>query len=105
MLRSDTLYMQDTNSLCESCVEITYTERSDYVIDQEFKNEIVAVFTTSNTRLRPYNMLNWLGASQVMYCDTDNAMFLYDEDNPLHKSPYNESDIEATKKGSSSATA
>lgn len=94
LLRSDTLHTQDTNNLCENCVEIKYAEPSDYVIGQEFINEIVAVFTTSNARLRLYNMLDWLDASQVMYCDTDSVMCLYDETNPSYKSLYNETDID-----------
>lgn len=43
-------------------------------------------------------MLNWLDSSQVIYCDTDSVMFLCDENNPSHKSPYRELDIEDTNK-------
>lgn len=34
MLKSDTLQIQGTKNLCEHCVEIKYSEPSDYVIDQ-----------------------------------------------------------------------
>lgn len=54
----------------------------DYVIDHKIIHEKVAVFTTSNARLRLHNMLSWLDPSQVLYCDTDYAMLLYDENNP-----------------------
>lgn len=84
MLRSDTLHIQDTNSLCDNCVEIKYAEPSYCVIDQESIHDIVAVFTASTARLRLYKVLNWLDVSQVMYCDTDNVMLLYGKNNPLH---------------------
>lgn len=93
MLRSDTLHIQDANSLGDNCVEIKYPEPSDYVIDQGFIHEVIAAFTTSNARLILYNMLNWLDSSQAVYCDTDSVLCLYDENNPLHKSRYKESDI------------
>ena len=32
-------------------------------------------------------MLDWLDDSQVIYCDADSIIFLYDEDNPRHKHP------------------
>lgn len=42
-------------------------------------------------------MLNWSASSRVMYCDTDNVMFLYDENNTLRTSPDRESDIEGAR--------
>ena len=32
-------------------------------------------------------MLDWLHPSQVIYCDTDSVLFLYDCNNPDHKDP------------------
>ena len=32
-------------------------------------------------------MLDWLDETQLIYCDTDSVMFLYDPDNPKHKHP------------------
>lgn len=87
MVRSDTLQIKDTIRLCENCVEAMYDESSDYTIDQAFINVTLAGSTTSNARLRLYNMLNWLDSPQVMYCDTDSGLFLDGENNPLHKSP------------------
>ena len=80
--------IQDTNQLFQDCVEIRYCTDANTTVDQEFINEVAEVFTTSNARLRLYNMLSWLDPSQVMYCDTDSVMFLYDDRNPKHKSPY-----------------
>ncbi len=41
--------------------------------------------------------MDWLDPSQVAYCDTDSVIFLYDENNPKHKSPYNTEDKENAK--------
>ena len=35
-------------------------------------------------------MLNWLHPSQIIYCDTDSVIFLYDAENPEHKYPSND---------------
>ena len=32
-------------------------------------------------------MLDWLDDSQVIYCETDSVLILYDEENPKHKHP------------------
>lgn len=47
--------------------------------------------------LRLYIMLNWLEPSQVMHCDADLVMIIYEENDPLHKSPYKEAGIEDGK--------
>ena len=51
------------------------------MFDPEFVSEITAAFTTSNARVRLYNMLDWLDDSQIIYRDTDSVIFLYDENN------------------------
>jgi hypothetical protein len=35
--------------------------------------------------MRLYDFISWLHPSQLIYCDTDSCVWLYDEDNPLHK--------------------
>ena len=35
-------------------------------------------------------MLLWLDKSQLVYCDTDSVIFIYDENNPKHKYPSND---------------
>ena len=35
-------------------------------------------------------MLNWLHPSQLIYCDTDSVIFLYDKTNLNHKYPTND---------------
>ena len=57
------------------------------MFDPDFVSEITAVFTTSNARVRLYNMLDWRDDSQIIYCDTDSVIFLYDEINKKHKHP------------------
>ena len=70
-----------------NCVELRYEEDNDISIEADYISEITAVFTTSNARMRLYDMLDWLHPSQVLYCDTDSAIILYDETNPNHKYP------------------
>ena len=50
-------------------------------------SEITAAFTTANARVRLYNMLDWLDDDQIIYCDTDSCIFLYDPDDPNQKDP------------------
>jgi hypothetical protein len=77
----------------ETCVELQYEEDGECIIDADYISEITSVFTTANARLRLYDMLAWLHPSQLIYCDTDSVIFLYDENNPLHKKPVNATDL------------
>ena len=78
---------QTWNIIDENCVELRYMEDQNMSIESDYISEITAVFTTANARVRLYNMLDWLDDSQIIYCDTDSVIFLYDEGNPNHKSP------------------
>ena len=49
----------------DKCVELRYTEDSDYHIEAEYISEITATFTTSNARIRLLSMMHWLHPSQV----------------------------------------
>ena len=60
------------------CVELRYTMNSDYDVAMELISEITAVFTTANAGMGLYQMLDWLHPSQVMCCNTDGVVFLYD---------------------------
>jgi len=73
-----------------SCVELRYNDIDDYTVESEFISEITATFTTANARIRLMSMLNWLHPSQLVYCDTDSVIFIYDETNELHRYPSNE---------------
>ena len=75
------------NIISEDCVELRYKENIDTFIESDYISELTAVFTTANARVRLYQMLDWLHPSQVCYCDTDSVIFIYDENNPEHKSP------------------
>ena len=41
--------------------------------------------TTANARMRLYDFISWIHPSQLIYCDTDSCIWLYDSKNPLHK--------------------
>jgi len=76
--------------ISENCVELRYTEDINYDVEPEYGSEITAAFTTANARIRLMSMLLWLDKSQLVYCDTDSVIFIYDENNPKHKYPSND---------------
>ena len=88
-ITNNDIITRELNIINENCVEHVYKAKNESVKDAEYISEVTAVFTTSNARLRLYNMLSWFDPSQVIYCDTDSCFILYDPDNPLHKEPSN----------------
>ena len=78
---------KDWHVINDNCVELRYKYKEDTMFDPAFVSEITAAFTTSNDRVRLYSMLDWLDDSQIIYCDTDSVIFLYDDDNLQHKHP------------------
>ena len=87
LINNNKIIPQYWHIINDNCVELRYKYREDTTIAPEFVSEITAAFTTANARVRLYKMLDWLDESQVIYCDTDSVIFLYDEDNPNHKHP------------------
>ena len=74
----------------DGCIEMRYNEINDYTVESEYISEITAAFTTANARIRLMSMLNWLNPSQLIYCDTDSVIFLYDKTDKNHKYPTND---------------
>ena len=74
----------------DECVAMRYNEKNDYTIESEYISEITATFATANARIRLMSMLNWLHPSQLIYCDTDSVIFLYDKTDENHKYPTND---------------
>jgi len=68
---------------------LRYNDDINYDIEPEYGSEITAAFTTANARIRLMSMLLWLDKSQIVYCDTDSVIFIYNKDNPKHKCPDN----------------
>jgi hypothetical protein len=89
-LTNDKIKTNTWHIINEQCVELRYTDDIDYDIEADYISEVTAVFTTANARIRLYSMLNWLHPSQIVYCDTDSVIFVYDETNPEHKYPSND---------------
>jgi len=56
-------------------VQVTYKYKNQYVQDTFATNVYIAAFTTSNARLRLYNMLDKLGQS-VAYYDTESIVYI-----------------------------
>jgi hypothetical protein len=86
-MNDDTFKNKTWHIVNKNCVELRYGKDMDIGVEAEYISEITAVFTTANARMRLYDMLDWLHPSQVLYCDTDSVMFVYDETNPEHKAP------------------
>jgi len=98
-LTNDKIKTNSWHIINDSCVELRYTEDSDYHIEAEYISEITAVFTTANARIRLLTMMHWVHPSQIIYCDTDSVKILYDKTNPLHKYPSNDAnDLPSTVK-------
>ena len=90
LLSSEKVNVSSWHILKDSCIELRYQDDLEYNVEEEYISDITGVFTTANARIRLMSMLHWLHPSQLIYCDTDSVIFLYDEENPLHKFPSNE---------------
>jgi len=66
----------------ENVVQVTYKYKDLYVQDPFSTNIHIAAFTTSNARLRLYDMLDKLGQS-VAYYDTDSIVYIDDSQNTV----------------------
>ena len=67
------------NVVNENCVELRYIFKENTALEPEFISEFTAVMTTANARMRLYDFISWLHPSQLIYCDTDSCIWLYDE--------------------------
>jgi hypothetical protein len=95
-LGDKTINTKSWHIINNSCVELRYNEDNDKTVEAEYISEITATFTTANARLRLISMLNWLRPSQLIYCDTDSVIFLYDGTNQNHKYPTNDDKTKPT---------
>lgn len=71
----------DEVKLYEDFVEVTYKMREGHVKQSKTGNIYIAVFTTSQARLKLYDTLEVLGEN-VLYMDTDSVYFVGTEINP-----------------------
>jgi len=75
LLLDDRLEISKTVFINENIVQVTYKYKDQYVVDTFSTNVYIAAFTTSNARLRLYNMLDNLGQA-VAYYDTDSIIYI-----------------------------
>ena len=75
LLLDDRLEINTTIFINKNILQITYKYKNQYVEDTFSTNVYIAAFTTSNARLRLYDMLDKLGQS-VAYYDTDNTVYI-----------------------------
>ena len=77
------------NIINKDCIEFRYCATENTNLKPDLISEITGVFTTANARLRLYDFMSYLHPSQLIYCDTDSVVWLYDSTNPLHKNRNN----------------
>ena len=80
IILDDRLDNINTNFINDDIVQMAYNFRDQYIEDYGATNIYIAAFTTSNARLRLYEMLDKLG-NRVTYYDTDSVIYIvYDDD-------------------------
>ncbi|XP_050505309.1 uncharacterized protein LOC126883691 [Diabrotica virgifera virgifera] len=77
LLLDDKIYITNVIFINDNIVQVTYDYKDVFVEDPTSTNIFVALFTTSNARLRLYNMLDRLGEA-VAYFDTDSVVYIDD---------------------------
>ena len=82
LLLADRLEISNTVLINENIVQVTYKYKDQYVLDNFSTNVYITAFTTSNARLRLYDMLDKLGQS-VAYYDTDSIVYIDDGQNTV----------------------
>ena len=82
LLLDDRLEINNTVFINENIVQVTYQYKDQYFIDNFSTNVYIAAFTTSNARLRLYDMLDKLGQF-VTYYDTDSMIYIDDGQNTV----------------------
>ncbi len=66
-------------------VEVKYKRDTYNAEASDITNVAFAAATTANGRVRLHRMLRYVAPDQMLYCDTDSAIIVYDPDNAEHK--------------------
>jgi hypothetical protein len=82
LLLDDRVEISNPIFINENILQVTYKYKDQYVVDTFSTNVYIAAFTTSNARLRLYNMLDKLGQS-VLYYDTDSIVYIDNGQNTI----------------------
>ncbi len=77
ILLDDKLDNINLNFISEPMVQISYRLKGEFVENDFNTNVFIAAFTTSNARLRLYEMVDYLG-EKVIYYDTDSVFYIDD---------------------------
>ena len=76
------LEISNTVFINENIVQVTYKYKDQYVVETFSTNVYIAAITTSNARLRLYDMLDNLGQA-VAYYDTDSIIYIDNRQNTI----------------------
>ncbi|CAH1103834.1 unnamed protein product [Psylliodes chrysocephalus] len=77
ILLDDKIEISNCIFLNDDMVQVTYKYKEVFVEDSTSTNIFIATFTTSNARLRLYEMLDKLGEN-IVYYDTDSIIYIDD---------------------------
>jgi hypothetical protein len=67
----------------ENCIRVNFKSKDDFIEDSQTSNIYIAIFTTSQARLKLYNELILPLGDKILYCDTDSAFFVWDDISPF----------------------
>lgn len=84
IIRDSNLEVHDFDEINEKIASISYRKKDELADDDYNTNIIIAAFTTAHSRIRLYNVLDYLG-DQVLYFDTDSIIYKFDHENKEHK--------------------
>ena len=83
LLLDDKLDISNMVFIKDNIVQVTYKYKDQFVEDSFSTNVFIAAFTTSNARLRLYDMLERLDRN-VVYYDTDSVVYIDDGTNAIN---------------------
>ncbi|XP_047111970.1 uncharacterized protein LOC124788732 [Schistocerca piceifrons] len=82
LLLDDKIEISNVIFINEDMIEVSYKYTDEYIEDSTATNIFIAAFTTSNVRIRLYEMLDRLG-DKVVYYDTDSVVYIDDGTNKV----------------------
>ncbi|XP_028132068.1 uncharacterized protein LOC114327599 [Diabrotica virgifera virgifera] len=81
-LLDDKINISNVIFINDNIAQVSYDSKDEFVEDPTSTNIFIAIFTTSNARLRLYEMIDKLGEA-VAYFDTDSIVYIDDGKNTV----------------------
>ena len=80
-LDSDQYVVSEALMVNDETVEIQYTNKDEFVEENDKVNIVIAAFTTAYARLKLYDLLDLL-QERVLYYDTDSVIYVHEPSKP-----------------------